>query len=216
MYYYVEKETGIEKYLVNFQRQEAQELRMEIINKCSEIEHHEYDGTRIKMPDIDGVRIRNYKERYVGVKESKTLQYPNEDIFHYSYDEYKFPILISIMDGLLKGNIDYIDSFLKYNPKVDSSSIDDKIKRISTELDKVDDLNIYAKRKKLEELQKLVDIKKLNENQEAIDPYYNKLKELIKLELVDTMSKEEMERFNSFFETNSNLSKSASKIHRLK
>jgi len=42
-------------------------------------------------------------------------------------------------------------------------------------------------------------------NQKSIIPYYDKLKKLLVLELVDTISKEELERVYQFFETKLNI-----------
>ena len=60
MYYYIKREDKIEKYKVVFDKDTLDELRTEIINKCSIIEHIEYTGTR--TPNyFDYLKIRNYK-----------------------------------------------------------------------------------------------------------------------------------------------------------
>ena len=70
MYYYVYKDKCVEKYLVNFSKEEIEKLKLEIINNCSEIEHREYDGTH--GPNyFDYLRIRNYKEKFLKYKKKQ-------------------------------------------------------------------------------------------------------------------------------------------------
>ena len=90
MYYFIDKKETIEKYLVSFSKDEIEKLKIEIINNCSEIEHHEYEGTH-DPNEFDYLRIKNYKERFVRVEESRdSLQWPDQRVYHYSYDDINF------------------------------------------------------------------------------------------------------------------------------
>ena len=189
MYYFIDKKETIEKYSVSFSKEELEKLKIEIINNCSEIEHHEYEGTH-GPNEFDYLRIRNYKERFVRVEESRdSLQWPDQRVYHYSYDEYKFPELVSVIDELLNGNVLVLDTIFNTNPESKGETIDEKIRKASEELDAIDNLKIAKKREKLDELQKLIELKKLNETQKSVVPYYARLRELITLDLVDTITK---------------------------
>lgn len=216
MYYFIDKKETIEKYSVSFSKEELEKLKMEVINNCSEIEHHEYEGTH--GPNrFDYLRIRNYKERFVRIQESRdSLQWPDQRVYHYSYDEYKFPELVSAIDELLNGNVLVLDTIFNTNPESKIETIDEKIRKASEELDAIDNLKITKKREKLDELQKLIELKKLNEKQKSVVPYYARLRELITLDLVDTITKEEIERVNQFFGNSTNVKKQSQKIQTLK
>lgn len=216
MYYFIDKKETIEKYSVSFSKEELEKLKIEIINNCSEIEHHEYEGTH-GPNEFDYFRIRNYKERFVRVKESRdSLQWPDQRVYHYSYDEYKFPELVSAIDELLNGNVLVLDTIFNTNPESKIETIDERIRKASAELDAIDNLKITKKREKLDELQKLIELKKLNKKQKSVVPYYARLRELITLDLVDTITKEEIERVNQFFGNSTNVKKQSQKIQTLK
>lgn len=216
MYYFIDKKETIEKYSVSFSKEELEKLKIEVINNCSEIEHHEYEGTH-GPNEFDYLRIRNYKERFVRVDESRdSLQWPDQRVYHYSYDEYKFPELVSVIDELLNGNVLVLDTIFNTNPESKGKTIDEKIRKASEELDAIDNLKITKKREKLDELQKLIELKKLNKKQKSVVPYYARLRELITLDLVDTITKEEIERVNQFFGNPTNVKKQSQKIQTLK
>ena len=216
MYYFIDKKETIEKYSVSFSKEELEKLKIEVINNCSEIEHHEYEGTH-GPNKFDYLRIRNYKERFVRIQESRdSLQWPDQRVYHYSYDEYKFPELVSTIDELLNGNVLVLDTIFNTNPESKIETIDERIRKASVELDAIDNLKITKKREKLDELQKLIELKKLNEKQKSVVPYYARLRELITLDLVDTITKEEIERVNQFFENSTNVKKQSQKIQTLK
>lgn len=216
MYYFIDKKETIEKYSVSFSKEELEKLKIEVINNCSEIEHHEYEGTH-GPNEFDYLRIRNYKERFVRIQESRdSLQWPDQRVYHYSYDEYKFPELVSVIDELLNGNVLTLDTIFNTNSEAKNETIDERIRKSSEELDAIDNLKIAKKREKLDELQKLIELKKLNKKQKSVVLYYARLRELITLDLVDTITKEEIERVNQFFGNTTNLKKQSQKIQTLK
>ena len=216
MFYYLKNRDNIEKYFVNFDNEELENLKIEIINNCSEIIHHEYDG--IDAPDqFDYLRIRNYKEKFVGIKESRdSLQIPDYYVYHFSYDEYVFPDLVYLIDELLKGDNNSIDKILNYGKKLNgksiSDTISDRIDETSRQLDNIDNLDIVRKKSKLEELNSLIKLKEINEKQASIEPYYIKLKNLITFNLIDKISIKDIERVNNFFENKTNLEEKIKKL----
>ena len=67
----------------------------------------------------------------------------------------------------------------------------------------------------LNNLQRLVELKELNKNQKSVIPYYDKVRELITLEYVDSITKEELEKVNQFFENRVDLNKQLKKINNI-
>lgn len=202
MYFYSEKEKTFEKYQVSYDEELIKKLREEIINNCSLIEHCEYDSTiepysfRIKSDDYC---IKNYSERFVGVRESRdNLQYPDEDIYHYSYDKYIYPQLVLYIDEFLDGNVQIIEMA----PEITNVTtfFQKQIDNLIQEIDSVDNLGFEQKIKKLEELKKITEQAELNKNQKSTEKYLEKFNELVRIKLVDILQKEEIDRVNAFYE----------------
>ena len=205
MYYFLEQKYTIEKYFVSFSKEELEKLKIEIINKCSEIEHYEYDGT--EGPNkFDYLQIRNYHEKFIRIQK----------LYHYSYNKYNYPTLVTAIDNLLNGNVQALDVIYNQNPEITIKTIDERITETSGELTAIDNLNITEKKEKLNNLQRLVELKELNKNQKSVIPYYDKVRELITLEYVDSITKEELEKVNQFFENRVDLNKQLKKTKILK
>ena len=94
MYYFKYNDTSIEKYIVNFNRDELLRLRNSVIVNCSELVHREIDSENELRVNR---KITNLKKYKVGNK------------YHYSYDEYIYPRLVALIDMLLKHDDRAID-----------------------------------------------------------------------------------------------------------
>lgn len=195
MIYFRRNGEVIEKYQVDFDKEEIEKLKEEIINNCSFIEHEEYDSDY--SPHFTDEIIRNYRSTRTG----KVKEYFEETrgIYHYSYDIYKPPYLVKLINQLFDGNSKAIDEILNYDisPK---SSIDDRINIVNQEFIKMDPEDIRKRKAKLKELEDLLNAKNLNKNQQNIDAYYNQLIGLIKFNLIDTLQISELSRIESFLE----------------
>ena len=89
MYYFKYNDTNIEKYVVRFNRDELMNLRHSVITNCSELVHRDIDSDEELS---NNSKIRNLQRISKG------------DIYHYSYDEYVYPELVSYIDGLLRSD----------------------------------------------------------------------------------------------------------------
>ena len=197
MIYFKKNNDIIEKYQVNFNKEEIEKLKYKIIDNCSYIEHKEYSSDI--PPRFTNRIIKNLKSSYTG--ESKEYFEERRDIYLYSYDEYNPPYLVELMDLLLCNDSWALERIFKYNIST-KSSIDDRINSVNQELSEINPEDINQKKSKLEELEKLLNNKKLNKDQQSIEPYYNQLIELIIFNLIDSISISELERMESFLETN--------------
>jgi len=202
MNYFVRKEDTIEKYLVEFDREELEKLKLEIIENCSLVKHHEYDG--IDGPDsFDYLRIRNYREVKIGSIEINREFGEMADIYHFSYDEYEFPQLVTIIDNLLAFDLEAIEKIM--NPDYSSfekEPLREMIQSLSAEIDKISNWDPKQKIEKLKMLEQLFDRIELNTNRDIkpVEPYYRKVKNLLKVELVDSINIEDLLKVQNFFE----------------
>lgn len=199
MIYFRKNDEVIEKYQVNFDEEEIEKIKKEIIDNCSYVEHIEYKSDY--SPRFTNEIVRNYR----CIPTGEEMEYFEEvrDIYLYSYDEYKSPYLVELINQLLNGNSGVIDKILNYDISSELT-IDDKINLASQEIIKIEPENIPKIKAKLIELEELLKVKELNKDKQGIELYYNKLKELIKFDLIDSLLFSELERVESFLGINLN------------
>ena len=195
MLYFRKNDEVIEKYQVDFDKEEIEKLKKEIINNCSFIQHEEYESDY--SPRFTDEIIRNFT--YTPTGKEKEYFEETRDIYRYSYDEYKPPYLVKLINQLLNGNSKAIDEILNYDIST-KSSIDDRINLANQEFSKIAPEDITKKKEKLKELEELLKEKELNKGQQSIESYYNQLIELIKFNLIDSLPISELDRIESFLE----------------
>lgn len=195
MLYFRTNDEVIEKYQIDFNKEEVETLKEKIINNCSFIKHEEYESDQ--LPRFTGKIIKNYIHTYTG-KEKNYFE-ETRDIYLYSYDEYKPPYLVKLINQLLNGNSEVIDEILNYDTST-KSTIDYRIDLVNKEFNKIDPKDISKKKEKLKELEELLKEKELNKGQQSVESYYNQLIELIKFNLIDSLPISELGRIESFLE----------------
>ena len=208
MFYFKKNNDVIEKYKVDFNREEVEKLKIQIIDSCSLSLHKEYRSTYYPK-FIDESLIRNFHSICIGEKEYFE---ETKDVYLFSYDEYKPPYLTILIDRLLKLDTSAIDEILNYDLSF-YLSIDDKIKLACQEFAQIDAEDIILKKEKLKELEDLLNYKELNKDNILV-LYYNKLIKLINFELVDSILISDLKRVESFLEisTNNSLKKAFAKV----
>lgn len=196
---YFRKHAGyIEKYNVTFDKEKINNIRTLIINNCSKIIRGSVKTTLPEMYE-ESLKYRNIVKRFTGIRDYEQ----GADLKEYTitFYEYIFPSLVGIIDNLLRGETKAVDELINYkdpNPE----NYDELIKRTSKELDTISNFDIAKKRKKLDELEMLLELKALNKNQKPIKDYYERLLTLITFELLDFISEEEASRVNNFYSSN--------------
>ena len=198
MYYFEVLEDKVNKYEVSFDRDIMEELRIEIINNCSEIVHHNYiENYDHRLDETDYLRIRRYSRIYVGIDEKS-----NSSMYRYIYDEYKFPKLVFLIDKLLNGDTSVIGEI--FSPSLDKDnnlSYTDRIGILIKEIGSIN--NEHDKKKtKVRELMRLISLAKINKGKRSDREYYSRVRELIQINLVDSISLNEVYRLNNFFKDN--------------
>ena len=199
MFYFVKKDNRIEKYKVTFDKEAITKLRVEIINKCSEIEHYDYLDTDGPTYHDDFLRIRNLERVKVGKREYNDFYSEDENLYHYTYDRYEFPYLINLIDMLFYNNIHALNMILNPDFTLEPEPFDKRIKDLNKKANRISNTKTKEKIAILEELEELIAKSKLNINQKPVKEYYTKVQELITLELVDTIDISELEKIKNFF-----------------
>ena len=187
----------INKYELTFDRNQLEDLRIEIIDNCSEITHYEKDSIILPLKE-SYLKIRKLKYNPIRLTESNDFYATGDPLYHLSYDEYKFPKIVYLIDKILKGDED-----IELNYEEDKT-IDDQIKELEERYNKVSNNDISNKKYLLNELNQLFEKKKLNKNQKSCEEYYLKLQEVIHLKLIDSIKIDEISNALEFFENSSN------------
>ncbi len=206
MFYFKKEEDGVHKYEVSFDKNEVSLLLEEVKSKCSTIKHFEYDD--VNLPSLseriysqnqsDESEIRFFSQKLVGYREYNDFYSPVEDVYHYSYYEYTYSPLVSIINGLLNDSPMAIDKI--FNPEnIHRFNFDHEIDNINNEINKIPNNKIKEKMDKLNELSDLLKFANLNSKQKDEDEYYTRLQGLIKFELVSILPYEIKEKYESFY-----------------
>lgn len=206
MLYFKKEEDGVHKYEVSFDKNEVSLLLEEVKSKCSTIKHFEYDDVnlpslseRIYSQNQSGEsEIRFFSQKLVGYREYNDFYSQQEDVYHYSYYEYTYSPLVSIINGLLNDSPMVIDKI--FNPEnIHRFNFDFEINNINNEINKIPNNKIKEKMDKLNELNDLLKFANLNSKQKDEDEYYIRLQGLIKFELVSILPYEIKEKYESFY-----------------
>lgn len=200
MIYFVKKDKQIEKYEVTYDKDEIEKLKYEIIEKCSEITHHSYDDTG--GPDEnDYLRIRNLTKIKVGIREHNDFyDIAPETIYHFEYDEYELPYLVSLIDMLYHKNSGALYMILNPDFSYEPESFEKRINDLMKKASRISNRKTKEKIAILEDLARLINQAELNANQKSVKDYYPKVQKLINLRLIDSIQLAELEKIQSFFE----------------
>ena len=190
MYYFKKSDDVIEKYQVHFEKEEVKKLQEKIINRCSVIKHVNFEGEDIPKI-LDKRFIRNLKYTRIGKKEYFE---ETRDIYSIQYDRYEPPYLAAIIERILGRDFTAIGELLHYQVS-NSTSIEEKINLVNTEMISIPLSDIAKKKQKLEELE---DLLKEKARSEEISSYYEQLISLFQFEFVDSIPVSELERVKEF------------------
>ena len=203
MLYFVKKGNRIEKYEVTYDKAEMEKLKYEIIENCSEIIHHSYDDTA--GPDEDDyLRTRNLIKTKVGVREHNDFyDIAPETVYHFEYDEYEFPYLVSLIDMLRHNNAGAREMILNPDFSYEPESFEKRINDLMKKASRISNRKTKEKIAILEDLARLTNQSELNANQKSVKEYYPIVQKLINLRIIDSIQLTELEKIQSFFEIES-------------
>ena len=177
----------INKYNVEFNREELEKLNYDIIDNCSEVVHIELSRSNPSLlaalcEESDNSEIKNYKEKEEIIQDQK--------FYIYSYDKYIYPELSRQIKKLLNKDLNAINNILDTN--FIYKSINKKLEYLNKEMNESEDLETLEKLRK--------NMNKLKKEKEKLDYYYNKVKNIIKVELVQTMNVDKINAVSEFLD----------------
>ncbi|MBE6141121.1 MAG: hypothetical protein E7172_06320 [Firmicutes bacterium] len=189
MVYYSKCDDKIRKLDVKFDAEKLENIKQEIIKNCSLITHFEYDAT--VFPENNNIRnVENLFFEHIGNRDNSNS--PDRNVYHFSFDEYKFPYLVRLINELQNGNSDALYEIINPNYEMEEKIFGCKIEELNNE--KINNLiweidnNSFdnsIKLVKLNQLNELIKQKELNKNRMPICFYYIKVRSLIKLTKID-------------------------------
>lgn len=140
MYFYNVEGTMIVKYEVQLDYRKLKELKKQIIDNCSLIEHKKEESTTAIIYFNSGY-IKNYKSEKTNKKDFKTKR----NIYSVSYDVYEPPYLVYLINELLKENTSVITEILNYEEifDVEESKIKNKYDELLKKIYNPDYVKIY-------------------------------------------------------------------------
>lgn len=196
MIYFEEKDKTINKFVVTYDKEELSKLRKEVIDKCSHITHYEVN---YHPGFIYGREVRNHQKssKPVGVREYEDSA--DEYIYLHTFDEYKYPKLVEIIDGLLKDNPDSLKKLYSI-PKDNCVILNEKISATSKKIESTEASDTETLKEQLKIFEELLESKRLNQCQVPASLYYEKIQDLITYDLVDFIKIDDLLRVTEFFD----------------
>jgi len=162
MYFYKIENDEIIKYQVCLDEETLKKLRSEIIERCSLIKH--IKQVTVSLPNkYDYEHIRNYSEKFIRKVDKDDFYGTVYDEYLVEYDYYEHPLLVSLIDRLIKGETKVIGEIENY--KIDNIDYEqillEEQKEIINKLSDIDSKKISEQ------------IELLNINQEKLLNYQN-------------------------------------------
>ena len=180
------------KDLIEFDEYRVRSLRKEIINKCSRIVSKK---ERLCDSQIYYLNRQENIRNLLKIKNDGKQKYLDSSVVDYyylcSYDELIFPPIVSIIDRLLKSDDTVLEEI--FNPKIEvDESLIIKAEKMAEEIDKINNFDVEAKIKRLNELKSVLDKQKSFNYKNNDYVYYKKLQDLIKVSTVEFIYSEKL------------------------
>ena len=126
MEYYSKCDDKIRKLDVKFDIEKLEKLKQEIIKNCSLITHFEYDATI--FPESNKIRnVCNLSFELIGNRDEPNFYSPDRNVYHFSFDEYRFPYLVRLINELQSGNSDALYDIINPNYKMEEKILENQV-----------------------------------------------------------------------------------------
>ena len=209
MIYIKENENNFEKYEVKFDEIALKKLRTEIVINCSETTHVKKECRQEEIPNsiaIDNAiicyieNVRYWKSGHTGIELDDYYEY-EYDLYYCEYIFHECQPLVCFIDNIIFGDEKSLEILFDKNfASIEKfPTVKEKIFMLKEESEKINSNNRKKLKELYTELKELLEMEELNEGQEPVEPYFYKLASLVDFKLIDTISKEEINRVNNFF-----------------
>ena len=189
---YVKEDNKIKKYEVEIDKDKLKQARIKIIINCSYLTHVERKVREEDLPnEFDYLTYRNFNKEHLGIQDTNDFFSSGwTNVYRVTYDKAEFPEIIKLIDRVLDGNYDDVISLLNYKEKKKEKEKN----KVDISISSIEEAK-KAKEKADEIIKKLYD-EKLNEKRLSVDEFMDKVKDSIKLILVDEI---ELDDFNKIY-----------------
>lgn len=201
-FYKVSKlETKIQKYEVSYDYCKIKALREKLINDCSNIIKREITSTMCPHCDENNKEYRKIINHGV-VRVQEYNDGPDKDVCRYTFDEYCYPDIISLIDRFLNNDASVISEIYEYKTKFDRSYLDEEITKQLKKIEGIALEKVDEKIKGYQELKELINYKTLTKREVKEEMYYEELLKIIKMKELDTYLYSDYLKYQQFFEDN--------------
>ena len=196
MYVYEKNDESIKKYEVFYDREKLEDLKDRVISNCSLTKH-------IKTNTTNPYSIKgslNYEIRNLTYKQNPSIDRFDhfEDDYDVEYDKVIYPNLVGIIYSFLRNEVSAIKDLKDYEVENLTDSIAIKIELLNDAINTISNTEFSLKKKKLDELEELVNEAELNENKESTEIYFEELKSLITAQFIDEIDLDTLDHAAEF------------------
>ena len=203
MYYFQKQDEEIIKYEIIYDKTLLSKYYNELIEKCSRISNHEITTEDFNyIPMDDNTIVRNKKCELI---DSKSFLGRKKDIYKVRYQEYHKPRLCNIIELILKDDLNGINQLYNYIPSTINDYYNIEIEKLSYKINMISNIEYERKMSSLEEMKKLVEEAKLNENRKEEKTYIPLIKDAVSFKEVDRIDVSTYERIMLFLEKDTKL-----------
>ena len=182
----------IEKYQVSFDDEKILQIINAIEENCTSYKHRNIRTD--KGLGLEGKKVKNFTMKKVG---TVSYHWEVEDVYQYEYDESISPKLADILKGIRAHRLDSFEEFFSYNPNKDTT-LDSEIVALNKKVCDPAINSIDEKKKILEKLDYLLQMKKERGDSKSISDYYNEAYGLIKVEFISSLDISVLENAEQF------------------
>ncbi len=191
--------TKIQKYEVSYDESKIKVLRKKFIDDCSIIIKREITSTMYPYCNENNKEYRGIRNLGV-VRVQEYNDGPDKDVCRYTFDEYCYPDIISLIDRFLNNDASVISEIYEYKTKFDRSYLDEEITKQLKKIEGIALEKVDEKIKGYQELKELINYKTLTKREVKEEMYYEELLKIIKMKELDTYLYSDYLKYQQFFE----------------
>lgn len=201
MIYYELDDKVINKYEITYDINRINEIKEEIINNCSRIDHVEFEREYSFNDNyFEDKIVRNHISEHIRFNEY--FDGPRSVYLH-RFDLLTPPKLVELINRLLDNDKSAINEIYFYQEEKVSfdKEIDDKNKEINS----INNSEVDKKIDKLKELKELLKLKYINRDQKSTKEYYIKLLDYIHVTFISSINISDNNIISDFFNMDFNI-----------
>ncbi len=201
MIYYELDDKVINKYEITYDINRINEIKKEIINNCSKIEHVEIEREYSFNDNyFENKLVKNHTSEPIGFNEYYD---GTRSVYLHRFDLLTPPNLVELIDRLLSDDKSAVNEIYFYQEE--KVSFDKEIDAKNKEIDSINNSDVDKKINKLKELKELLELKYINRDQKSTKEYYIKLLDYIHVTFISSINISDNNIISDFFNMDFNI-----------